>query len=359
MTAEAGRLTVEYVRGEVLELPPHPDACETADELIGLRTRSSRPVAVDLFCGAGGLSLGLQSAGFDVLLGVDFDRYALRSHAANLPGLHLDWDLANPSRVDDLAELLMRLDVTLIAGGPPCQPFSKAGRSMIRDLVRRGRRPPRDIRRDMWQSFLNIVETVRPPAVLMENVPDMVLDRDMLILRTITDELEGLGYGVDARILETLTYGVPQYRQRLILVGLQDGAEFRWPHESWAANNAVSRPSVVTLRDAIDDFPDVEPGWRGSPLAPYAGPRSEFQKAMRAAIKPSDSRALPDHVTRAVRPDDLEAFELLDSGMRYSELPENLKRYRDDIFDDKYKRLDWDKPSRTITAHIAKDGYWY
>ena len=66
-----------------------------------------------------------------------------------------------------------------------------------------------------------------------------------------------------------------------------------------------------------------------------------------------------DHITRRVRDDDAEAFEYLDTKTRYSELPDELKRYRDDIFDDKYKRLDADDLSRTITAHIAKDGYWY
>jgi DNA (cytosine-5)-methyltransferase 1 len=66
-----------------------------------------------------------------------------------------------------------------------------------------------------------------------------------------------------------------------------------------------------------------------------------------------------DHVTRTVRADDLEAFQLMEPGSLYSDLPENLRRYRADIFDDKYNRLDWQELSRSITAHIAKDGYWY
>jgi DNA (cytosine-5)-methyltransferase 1 len=66
-----------------------------------------------------------------------------------------------------------------------------------------------------------------------------------------------------------------------------------------------------------------------------------------------------DHVTRPVREDDRRAFNLMDARTRYSELPEDLRRYRADIFDDKYKRLSWDERSRTVTAHIAKDGYWY
>ena len=66
-----------------------------------------------------------------------------------------------------------------------------------------------------------------------------------------------------------------------------------------------------------------------------------------------------DHITRAVRADDLEAFALLGEGQTYVDLPERLRRYRSDIFTDKYKRLSWDELCRSITAHIAKDGYWY
>lgn len=351
---------VELVRGEVYEPKPHPQTCGDLDTLRGLTRESEGPLAADLFCGAGGLSLGLKEAGFSVVLGVDTDEYALQTHASLFPGMHLDWDLGDPDRVEDVARILSAIGVSLIAGGPPCQPFSKAGRSMIRDLVRKGHRPPEDGRRDLWQSFLAIVERVRPPAVLMENVPDMALDRDMLILRTMVDELERLGYGVDAQVLETAKYGVPQHRQRLILVAVADAKAFEWPHETWRSGGG-SAPLAVTLRDAIDDLGDVEPGWQSEGVGgfPYLEPRSEFQQSMRRDVPDKESDVVFDHVTRSVREDDLEAFRLLDSDMRYSELPEELKRYRDDIFDDKYKRLSYDDLCRTITAHIAKDGYWY
>jgi DNA (cytosine-5)-methyltransferase 1 len=80
---------------------------------------------------------------------------------------------------------------------------------------------------------------------------------------------------------------------------------------------------------------------------------------MRAGVPPEEAGRLYDHITRPVREDDRAAFEHMTSETRYSQLPEELKRYRDDIFDDKYKRLDEDDLSRTITAHIARDGYWY
>lgn len=353
---------VKLVRGPVVELTPHPESCSDREGLITLARRlssSGTPLAADLFCGAGGLGLGLQDAGFEVVVGVDNDPDAMATHAAHFPGLHLNWDLSEDDHVDELADIILEAGVSLVAGGPPCQPFSKAGRSMIRDLVRKGRRPPKDQRRDLWQSFLAVVERVLPDAVMMENVPDMALERDMLVFRTMVDELERLGYGVDARIIETALYGVPQYRQRLILVALRDGLRFEWPHECWGDDT----PLETRLWDAIGDLPDVEPGWRpdsdGAEWAPYPGPLTPFQERARERVPPSAIGHIRDHITRPVRQDDLEAFRLMTADTKYSDLPDHLKRYRDDIFDDKYKRLDKYDLSRSITAHIAKDGYWY
>ncbi|WP_448638644.1 DNA (cytosine-5-)-methyltransferase [Geodermatophilus sp. URMC 63] len=311
-------------------------------------------LAADLFAGAGGLSLGLTKAGFVNVVGVDHYTEAVETHGHHFPGLSLNWDLADADRVERLSELLKAIRVDVIAGGPPCQPFSKAGRSKIRHRVRNGLRDPKDERRNLWRSFLEVIERVRPPAVLMENVPDMALDREMFILRSMVEELEDLGYSVEERIVNTWRYGVPQFRQRLILVALRGSLRFEWPVE------ATERVSVF---NAIDDMPEVEGGWRPDRGADgwmdYSGPQSSFQRMMRLGVSERDATKLYDHITRPVREDDARAFALMDSKTRYSELPQEMKRYRDDIFDDKYKRLNGHDLSRTITAHIAKDGYWY
>ena len=98
--------------------------------------------------------------------------------------------------------------VELLAGGLPCQPFSRAGRNKIRHCVRHGLRQSRDVRKELWHSFLDVVHLALPRAVLMENVPDIALDREMLILRTMVHELESLGYAVQVRVVGTWLYGV-------------------------------------------------------------------------------------------------------------------------------------------------------
>lgn len=361
VTLSPGRTAVRTVRGPFLKLPRHPLAVDTEAELLANLPRYERPRAVDLFCGAGGLSLGLSAAGFDVILGIDIDNDSLNTHRAYHPSLSLNRDLGDPDVLDEVAELICKLDVQLIAGSPPCQPFSAAARSALRDLVRKGVRQPHDQRRDLWQSFIQIVSSVRPPAVLMENVPEMALDRDMAILRAMVDELEAMGYGVQERVVSGADFGVPQMRQRLILVALLGGREFVWP---------VEQP-MVHLRAAIGDLPPVEGGWRpsngddpvdrvASGWTPYERePVTDFQRSMRREVPLLERDRLYDHITRPVRDDDKLVFAQMNSSTLYSEIDKELRRYRHDIFEDKYNRLDWNELSRTITAHIAKDGYWY
>jgi DNA (cytosine-5)-methyltransferase 1 len=359
-TERKGAYGVKLVRGPFVRLPPHELACDTEDELLALVPTLRRPLAADLFCGAGGLSLGLDEAGFDVVLSVDNDDDALETHRSYHQGMSVNWDLGDENVVERVANIVRTAEITLVAGGPPCQPFSRAGRSMVRELVRLGRRHHHDHRRDLWEGFLGVVELSTPPAILMENVPDMALDRGMVILRTMIARLEKLGYTVEERVVDTWRYGVPQFRQRLILVALADGLEYRWPDES---------SERVTVDNAIGDLPPVEGGWRpengdgldpvASGWATYEVPVTGFQQRARQDVEPSDSSRVYDHITRPVREDDAIAFAQMNPNTRYSDLDPALKRYRDDVFDDKYKRLDPNDLSRTITAHIAKDGYWY
>jgi DNA (cytosine-5)-methyltransferase 1 len=354
----ASAYAVKQVRGPFIELPDHPGHTSDEKEFAALCTELRRhgvPLAADLFSGAGGMSLGLEEAGFRVVLGVDHYNFAVDTHRHHFAGMSLDTDMADPATIKHIARLMKVNKIDVLAGGPPCQPFSRAGRSMIRHRVLTGAADPHDERRDLWRSFLEVVKRARPRAVIMENVPDMALDREMFILRSMTEQLEQIGYSVTARVVDTWRYGVPQMRQRLLLVALAQGIRFRWPKES---------EKRVTLWNAIgEDMPEVEGGWRpeGGALgwSDYAGPRFEYQKWLRRRVSPGDEHKLFDHITRPVRDDDRAAFESMTHKTKYTDLAPEFQRYRKDIFDDKYKKLDENDLSRTITAHIAKDGYWY
>ena len=344
------RRAVAPYRGPRLRLEPHPDAPDPTN-LKDIRrwVRAAHgPTAIDLFCGAGGLSLGLQDAGFTVLVGADVDPFSIETHLANIGGLGYLGDLTDPTEFLNHLEAWGIQKVDLIAGGVPCQPFSRAGRSKIRSLVEAGIRPAIDPRTTLWQSFVKIVGALRPRAVLLENVPDLAVWDDGALLTGFRESLRELGYRTSARVVKAYEHRVPQHRERLFVVGLRSGRTFEWPEPE----------ASCTLRDAIGDLPAVPPAQRLDQL-PYDEPRSWLQHRLRRGVPTEQKQLVFDHVTRDVRPDDAEAFALLAPGQTYGDLPEHLQRYRCDIFTDKYNRLVWDNLSRSITAHLSRDGYWY
>lgn len=347
------RMAVSFHRGNDLTLPPHPDAPDPLDLSAvrrWVREESARRLtALDLFCGAGGLSLGLENAGFRVLVGADIDPPSVQTHVGNIGGLGYQGDLSDPDDFLDHLRAWGIRRVDLIAGGVPCQPFSRAGQSKLRSLVDAGQRSADDPRADMWRSFIAVVEAMKPGAVLLENVPDLAAWDEGAVLVGFCESLRDLGYRPQATILHAYEHGVPQHRSRLFIVALRPGTQFQWPRP---------QAKAPTVRQAIGDLPEVGGGQRDERLG-YGGPRTSLQRLLRAGVPDEDRRVVYDHITRAVRPDDAEAFELLREGGTYEELPRRLQRYRADIFSDKYKRLEWKGLSRSITAHLAKDGYWY
>lgn len=341
---DIGKIT--HGRSVRITLPRHKDA--PADDQFHswcAAEAKERPLAIDLFSGAGGLGAGVEAAGWRVVASTDFDDRALETHRANFPGLALKTDMSDPKQVEDFIKLLEGVEIDLVVGGPPCQPFSTAGRAKIRSLVERGLRDAHDARKELWQSFVHVVLAVKPRAVIMENVPDMALGDDLFVIRKIANTLEKSGYIVDYRLLNAWQFGVPQHRKRFILQARRDGQEPIWPHPEKAE---------VTVRDAIYDLPLLKDSLGERETKYDAPPQSALARSLRG-----QETTLYDHMTRPVRDDDRKAFELMTSKTKYSDLPESLRRYRSDIFTDKYKRLDWNELSRSITAHIAKDGYWY
>ena len=324
--------------------PERPD--QVREWLQGVPT----PWAVDLFAGAGGLSLGLADAGFSVLVAADRDATALETHAHNIGGLTWCGDLVDPSQFTSQLDRWGIDHVDLVAGGPPCQPFSRAGTSKIADLVKKGIRTPKDERAKLWRSFLTVIDHLTARAVLIENVPEFARIQSGAALTALLTELEVRGYQTYTKVLESWRYGVPQHRTRLFVVGLRDDSDFQWPQPA---------EFIPTLRQAIGDLPVVDGGQREEEY-PYPKQSSTpFSRRMRKGLAGPEQSMIRDHITRFVREDDAEIFAGMRPGQTYRDVPERLRRYRSDIFNDKYNRLTWDGLSRTITAHIAKDGYWY
>jgi len=177
---------------------------------------------LDAFAGAGGLSLGLQAAGLPVNVAADSSADALQTYVRHHDAAEiLEGDIADHDfkRYKD--------DIAIVAGGPPCQPWSTGGKQLGQADGRDG-----------LAHFIRIVDQIRPMAFLMENVPGLAAPGNLEYLNTLIRDLTELGYQVDQRILDATAYGVPQRRRRLFVVGTAAGREFTWPEATTGPHTA-------------------------------------------------------------------------------------------------------------------------
>lgn len=215
---------------------------------------------VDVFCGAGGLSLGLEWAGFECIAAVDSDAAAIQTFEANRvgEGTALFADLTDPPTYETtLSEIRHRVGnsaLDLLAGGPPCQGFSTAGKN-LRD----------DPRNNLVWAFVRLTEDLLPNIVLMENVPALAWKRGSSILIEIRKRFASLGYHTSTIIAHAEGYGVPQLRRRLFVLAVKDEKLAQWPapgftilqpyykeHQPLGKRLALS---PYTVHDAISDLP--------------------------------------------------------------------------------------------------------
>lgn len=326
---------------------------------------SSRRGIIELFCGAGGFSWGWRKAGFSPLASIDHDPVATRTHQFNFGmshGLTLNRDLLEFGP-EDLADLLGRRPRGLLAvvGGPPCQGWSKVGRGKMRSLQQRARSLLQDPRNRLYRRFLDYVAAFRPALCVMENVPGMLSIEGRNVTEAILDNFETAGYRATVALVNAASFGVPQERRRLIFIGVRRDLGLRIEASGLTDFAEHFRHAVLglhshtTLRQAIGDLPMIEHGEveETQPYSRLPGRQGRYVELMREG----SNGMLLDHVCRGHNPQDLRAFRFMRQGMVYHQLPQRFKRYRDDIFKDKYKKLIWDRPAWTVTAHFAKDVY--
>lgn len=167
---------------------------------------------IDLFSGCGGLSHGLEMAGHKCLLGVDADKDAIASFAANHK--HAATYLGDIKKLSPakLKELLKGQRIDMVVGGPPCQGFSTVGKGKVEDE-----------RNQLFKQFVRIVQLTGPKVILFENVTGLVAKKNEAILKQIFRYFEKLGYNMDARVLSAEEFGVPEKRRRAIIMGVKGG----------------------------------------------------------------------------------------------------------------------------------------
>jgi DNA (cytosine-5)-methyltransferase 1 len=208
----------------------------------------SAPVCVDLFCGCGGLSTGLLDAGVDVRLGVDHDAPSIATfdlNHAQRGSRALRGDVRELSG-ESLRELAGD-PISLLVGGPPCQPYSVAGK----------RQGLADRRGDLIFEFVRLLEETRAEAFVFENVPNLASFSEGAVLEDLLAAFAAAGYTASARVLLAAEYGVPQMRRRLFVLGTRERGQVPMPPPASHAPQANGLLPFATSAEALDDLPDV------------------------------------------------------------------------------------------------------
>ncbi|MEW4531061.1 DNA cytosine methyltransferase [Maioricimonas sp. JC845] len=241
---------------------------------------------IDLYSGAGGLSVGLMAAGVRVTTAVDHDGDAIHTYRTNIPNVRALNSRVQELESDDLLKGVRNRERLIIAGGPPCTLFSRLHRN------------PADTTSEI-ETYCSIIRDVRPAFVVLENVP--AIQRRSRAWSCIRATLEESGYLIEARVINCSDFGVAQARQRMIVL---------------AGRRRVQIPSIVpervrTVRDAIGHLPEKQSG-------------------------------IPNHVSLQLSAQNLERIKRLAEGQR--------SRGKTRAFSDSYSRMAWDKPAPTITT---------
>ena len=222
-------------------------------------TNAERPIAVDLFAGAGGMSLGFEQAGFDVLAAVEIDPVHCATHEFNFPSCATLCASIIDLSGDDIRSrsAIGKKQVDVVFGGPPCQGFSMIGKRALDDD-----------RNQLVFHFIRIVLELNPRYFVMENVSGLTLGEHKNFLLEIISEFKANGYDVESayKVLNAANYGVPQSRKRLFLFGCRNDERLpTYPLPTTALPNAKSGlfdlfklPSCPNVEDALGDLPHVD-----------------------------------------------------------------------------------------------------
>ena len=329
---------------------------------------------IDLFAGCGGLSEGFYAEGFNALAHVEIDHIACETlktrmrhyKYSDVENAVLEMDITRSDVVSKIENAINGKSVDVIIGGPPCQSFSSLGRAKDENGMKN------DPRNYLFESYVKILNYFRPKLFVFENVTGILTAtiNGKHIIDTIVEKL-GENYQVlfdpKVNVLNSANYGVPQIRQRMIIIGVRKDIAVT-PQTVYAAITKThydpemsetlrdGLKKYVTVRDAIEELPKLKPG-EGKKEVPFqSSKQNEFFKYV---SKKSDG-ILRDHVCRNHNEKDIERYVAMSKNhWTFQELLEkrpDLDHEKKRVFGNSYTVQWWDLPSKTIIAHLYKDG---
>lgn len=329
---------------------------------------------VDLFAGCGGLSEGFLQLGLKGLCHVDIDVKACETlsnrlkyygeESSQIKEKVLNYDLTNHNNIDKIIKLLDGKEVDILLGGPPCQAFSSVGRAQDPNSMKN------DKRNYLYKHYIECLRRIKPKIFIFENVTGLLTSKPngYRIFPEIIKEFKKNGYDVydDEKelVLNSVNYGVPQLRKRVILIGIKKELNIKSKdiynliekthYTPGEENKKLSK--FITVEEAISDLPRLFPG-EGKEEIPFkSNSNNDYIKIMRQNNKDK----LFNHVARKHNEKDRERYKLLSkNNWLLKDLVDSrpdLVNYDPNLFINKYKVQRFDKPSLTILAHLSKDG---
>ncbi len=239
---------------------------------IQIKKKTKTKKVLDLFCGAGGLSLGFGWAGYNIVAANDNFAHACKTYQENHPETFLiEGSIADKKVKDELIKKSKKEGVDIVVGGPPCQGFSHAGKRMIDD--------PRNF---LYKEFVQVVKEIAPKVFVLENVEGILTSNKGKTYEEIKKNFEDLGYNVVGKKMHAVQFGVPQKRKRVLIIGTKDGnAELLFPEPLIS-----DEKKFLTIDDAIGDLFGVEV--QDDTVKVNKKPRGFFQKFVRGDLSPSE-----------------------------------------------------------------------
>lgn len=326
---------------------------------------------IDLFAGCGGLSEGFYKCGYKALLHLEIDSVACETLKTRMKYYGYD-----NKEIDDavlcaditveniIAEIDNRVKETvdIIIGGPPCQAFSSVGRAQSPDSMNN------DPRNYLFENYLKILNHVKPKMFIFENVKGILTAKPKgvkIFERIIREMSETYNVVDDAGVilLNAADYGVPQIRERVILIGVRKDIDYINVNQIYSdirktnSNDDENLPDYFTVKDAIADLPKLLPGESANKVI------AESKNTKNAYLEKisNDSSLVYNHEARKHNAQDIERYRILSSHKNWQ--LKDLQNVRPDLvhhdpkhFGNRYTVQEWDKPGKTVVAHLYKDG---
>lgn len=285
---------------------------------------------IDLFAGVGGLSYGFSVLPqFNIIAANEIEKDISVAYTLNHPNVKmLNCDICDLTE-DGLHKVLDGRKIDLVVGGPPCQSYSTLGK-------RRN-----DERANLFMQYKRILGILQPRAFVFENVTGMLSMNKGQLFRRIQSEFEELGYDLKHEILDAVDFGVPQHRERVILVGTKGKNRFVYP----TPTHGDGLKPYVTLKDAIGDLPQLSSGEKKDYYS--AGITNDFL----AFVRNENETVVQEHSAPKNGEHLIKIMKTLKEGQSKDDLPEDIRPKSG--YGNTYAKLWWNKPSTTITRNFA------